>query len=150
MTKASKDKTVSESAQGRMSVAHLQRVQQRYVDNILKTFEEHRDELSVEEARLAEKCIRGEHRIQVILRDIETLKNQVTQAQARIRSMELTLESEQGRINGFVELLVDGMPPEGDLSPQPPEDPPPDIADPPPVNRKQRRARAKTKAKAKS
>ena len=123
---------------------------QAYVDSVMKTFGEDPKKLSAAERQLAEKCAAGSNRIASMTQTADTLKRQISQAQDRLRQIELEMESQQGRINGLVEILVETkFGGNGAESPEPegPKEP---------ANRKQRRAEqakakaaAKTKAKAK-
>lgn len=122
---------------------------QAYVDSVMKTFSENPEKLSAAERQLAEKCATGSNRIASLTQAADTMRRQIEQAQNRLKQIEMGMEGEQGRINGFVELLVEakfGGNGAEKSSPEPEE----------PVNRKQRRAEqakakaaAKTKAKAK-
>ena len=38
--------------------------------------------------------------------DIQQMHNQITQAEARLRSLELQLQESQGRANGYTDLLI--------------------------------------------
>lgn len=128
----------------------LQQAQQRYVDHVMEKFNNNEAEkLSTEERTLAEKCIKAEHRVKKILKDLETLRSQIAQGEARVRSMERALEGEQGRIDGFVEVLLEYMPDDfGPQGPGPNRPPPAEL--PPPANRKQKRAAASKARKSKS
>jgi hypothetical protein len=85
-----------------------QQQRQAYLDSVMKTFADAPDKLSASERQLAEKCARGDQRVGALFNEISNLKNQIENSQARLRNLELTVEREQGAVNGFVELLVEG------------------------------------------
>lgn len=117
---------------------------QAYVDSVMKSFRDEPEKLSAQERQLAEKCAAGSSRIAAMTQNADTLRRQIDQGQERLKQVELGMEGEQGRINGFVELLVEAkFGGNGAESPKP-------EAQEKPVNRKQRRAeQAKAKANAK-
>lgn len=78
-----------------------------YVNHVLKTLENDPKSLDKHEKRLGSKYRECMTRMQKISKDISDMRNQIEQAQTRLKSMELSLEQEQGRSNGFIEYLVD-------------------------------------------
>lgn len=84
-----------------------QQQRQAYVDSVMRSFAEDPQKLEPFERQLAEKCARGDQRIGALLDDISKTKTQLEQMQNRLRNLELSVEREQGAVNGFVELLVE-------------------------------------------
>lgn len=84
-----------------------QQQRQAYLDSVMKTFADAPDKLNALERQLAEKCARGDQRVGALLNQISTQKDQIEQGQNRLRQLEMTVEREQGAVNGFIELLVE-------------------------------------------
>jgi len=100
-----------------------------YIRAVMNTLEKHPDQLDRRTARLAIKYKETTNRLKRCFDDLNGLKNQVEQAQARIRSLELQSENIQGSANTLVEELLEerdaaespGPPPPELLKKRPPE-----------------------------
>jgi len=65
--------------------------------------------------------------------DIQQMRNQIMQADARLRSLELQLQESQGRANGYTDLLITSefdkaVPPEKKPEPQKKKTPKPEVS----------------------
>ena len=122
---------------------------QKYLDQAMKVLEENPESLDKNERRMLLKVKKGSEAAQKADKDIGELKNQVTQAQARIKSLELVTENQQGYVNAYIEQLVEmkfDYEEELPSTPEPPKEP---EEDPSNGNRKSRRASKATKSKTK-
>lgn len=115
-----------------------------YAKKVFALLDSEPDKLSDQELSLASKFKTSEDKLFAVRSDIDTIRQQVRQGEARLRSLELQAENEQGRCNGILDVMVDlkfGGVETG-------EEIPPDAAPPvskangkrPPVNRKEKRA----------
>ena len=122
------------------------KIVQKYIDDAMKRLDENPDSLEKFERRLLSKIRKSSVSAQQSFKDLQDLRNQITQAEARLRSVELQAESYQGQVSAYIDEIVSLK---FDLDePLPPPAPTPDPAGngaPKAVNRKQRRA-AKSKA----
>jgi hypothetical protein len=79
---------------------------QRYAQDVLHKLEKSPEALSSHEKRLAVKYREAANQSSQLNKDIEQLRNQIRQAEARLRSMELQLADSQGKANGLIDFLV--------------------------------------------
>jgi len=113
-----------------------QRVQ-AYIQGVLKAAENDPKSLSKEEMRVAGKYRIESQRLQQVQQDISQMRDQIHQAEARLRSLELQAADVQGRATGLLDYLAsakfeeEAAPP--DMMP-PPGAPP--LTEPQPEKRK--------------
>ena len=79
---------------------------QKYIDASMKKLEENPASLEVYERRLLGKIKKASQAAQEALRGAQDLKNQIAQAEARMRTLELQTESHQGSVNAYVDEIV--------------------------------------------
>lgn len=115
---------------------------QRYIDGAMRRFDESPDSLEPYERRLLSKIRKASSAAQQSIKDAQDLRNQITQAEARLRSVELQAEGHQGAVNAYIDEVVtqkfgieDAMPPSA-----PSGGPPPDTGSKTPMNRHEKRA----------
>jgi len=89
-----------------------QKKAQQYIDEVIKALAENPASLTDEEKRLGHKCVQGEQHIRKLVSTMDEIKKQMEQGQAQLASLKTQLENAQGRVNGFVELLVEAKFPE--------------------------------------
>jgi dsDNA-specific endonuclease/ATPase MutS2 len=127
---------------------------QEYIDHGMKMLNENPASLEPHEKRLFTKLSKFSQTTQQAMKDAQDLKNQIEQAQARLRSVELQAENSQGSVNAYVDELVAakfGIEDPSQVAPPPQVAPTPPKGNGAPVNRKQKRtARSKKKANTKS
>jgi hypothetical protein len=82
-------------------------VTKAYLDRAIKTFKSDRSNLSSREQRFLTKYYESLGKADRARQDIVNLKNQVTQAEAQIRSLELQAESAQGKALGLLEMMAE-------------------------------------------
>ena len=128
-----------------------QKAAEEYANGVMKRLESSPDSLGKHEKRLAMKYQQGKQIMQGLAQEISNVKGRIESDQARLRSLELQIESEQGKCNGFIDYLIDlkfvteeTMPPKGDG-----KEVSPPSGNGKPVNRKQRRTEASSKSKQK-
>jgi hypothetical protein len=127
--------------------AQQQQQAQQYVDSVMKAFQEKPSSLSAQERQLAEKCIRGDQRARILSRQAAELRDRISTTQEQLRQTELTIEREQGTVNGMIELLVESKFGGNGAVPGQPGG---NGAEDKPANRKQRRAKAAAEKKTKA
>lgn len=79
---------------------------QAYLADGMKKLAESPSSLSKTEKRLLTKLKKTSDAAQQVLKDIQNMKGQISQAEARLRSLELQSENHQGAANAFVDELV--------------------------------------------
>jgi polyhydroxyalkanoate synthesis regulator phasin len=79
---------------------------QAYVTEGLKKLAEAPDSLEKNEKRLFGKLKKVSDAAQQAVKDIQGLKGQITQAEARLKSLELQAENYQGAATAYVDELV--------------------------------------------
>lgn len=79
---------------------------QKYIDGAMKRLEEKPETLEPYERRLLGKIKKASQGAQQAMKDVGDLKNQVAQAEARIRSLELQSENLQGSVNAYIDEIV--------------------------------------------
>lgn len=120
---------------------------QKYIDGAMKRLDENPESLEPYERRLLAKIRMSSGAAQQAQKDIQDLKNQITQAEARLRSVELQAEGHQGAVSAYIDEVVslkfnleDPTIPKAPVVPS---------AGDAPVNRHEKRAaKSKTKGKA--
>lgn len=115
---------------------------QKYIDGSMKRLDEKPDSLEPYERRLLAKIRKSSGAAQQAMKDAQDLQNQITQAQARLRSVELQAESFQGSVNAYIDEVVSLKfnleEPVSEPAPKAPESPPTNGKTP--VNRHEKRA----------
>lgn len=79
---------------------------QKYIDGAMKRLDESPGSLEPYERRLLGKIKKASQGAQQSMKDVGDLKNQVAQAEARIRSLELQAENLQGSVNAYIDEIV--------------------------------------------
>jgi len=79
---------------------------QKYLDGALKKLEENPQSLEPFERRLLAKIKKASQSAQQAAKDTLDLKNQIAQAEARLRSLELQAENHQGAVNAYIDEIV--------------------------------------------
>lgn len=142
-----------------------QETAQAYVQSTLKKMEASPDALTEPERRLCRKYLKYRSIALQLQQDVQTLRNQIEQAEANIRSKELQVADNTGKASMAMEMMISMKFEEekeadadfqqavrdskkgGSSAPAfPPQAAAPPTLPPEPVNRKQRRA-AKAKSK---
>lgn len=77
-----------------------------YIKRILAASKDSPDSLTKHERRLADKYNASQDRVGKLRNDMQTMQNQIQQGEARLRSMELQVQSEGGKANGLLEALL--------------------------------------------
>jgi chromosome segregation ATPase len=115
---------------------------QKYIDGAMKRLDEKPDSLEPYERRLLTKIRKSSGAAQQSMKDVQDLKNQITQAEARLRSVELQAESYQGSVNAYIDEVVslkfNVEEPLPEATAKPPETPPTNGKAP--INRHEKRA----------
>lgn len=79
---------------------------QKYIDSSMRKLEESPDSLEPYERRLLSKIRKASQAAQEAIKSAQDMKNQIAQAEARMRQLELQVESHQGSVNAYVDELV--------------------------------------------
>jgi hypothetical protein len=77
-----------------------------YLRDLLQSFETKRDELDPHTRRLIIKYKEAQAKGEQLTRDIDQMKNQIKQAEARTRTLELQAADTLGKAAGYLEFLV--------------------------------------------
>lgn len=78
----------------------------KYIDSAMKKLEENPKSLEPYERRLLSKIRKSSQAAQQAAKDCLDLRNQIAQAEARMRSLELQTENHQGSVNAYIEEIV--------------------------------------------
>jgi len=84
-----------------------QKKKQDYLSNVLKLVESSPDKLSPHEKRLGTKLAEARAGVDKVANEIQTLRNQLQQGEARLRSLELQFENGLGKTTGIAEAILD-------------------------------------------
>lgn len=79
---------------------------QKYIDGAMRKLEEDPASLEPFERRLLSKIKKASQGAQEAMKGAQDMKNQIAQAEARMRALELQTESHQGSVNAYVDELV--------------------------------------------
>jgi len=82
------------------------KVAEAFLKDLLKMFDESPASLNDVQRRIAGKYRESFTTIGNLVKDAEQLQNQIKQASARVRSLDLQIADAQGKAQGFLELLV--------------------------------------------
>jgi len=77
-----------------------------YLRELMQKFEQEKDSLDPYVRRLILKYKEAQGRGDKVLQDLDQLRNQIKQAEARVRSLELQAADIQGKATGFLDVLV--------------------------------------------
>lgn len=91
------------------------RMAESYIKDLLQKFEANPTLVSETDRKILTKYKDAASRAEKIGKDMEQLQNQIKQAEARVRSMELQIAETQGRAAGCLEMIV-AMQFEGDAA----------------------------------
>ncbi len=83
-----------------------QRQAQKYIQEVMTSLENDPSSLTGTERKFGSKYAEVSQRVRQIETDLTQLREQVRQAEARIRSLELQHQAENGRAAAFLESLV--------------------------------------------
>jgi chromosome segregation ATPase len=103
---AKKAKTCYHKGRPSMNPQSQQQQAQKYVQGVLSALENDPGSLSGTERRFGSKYAEVHGRVRQIEGDLTQLREQVRQAEARIKSLELQHQAESGRAGAFLESLV--------------------------------------------
>ena len=78
---------------------------QQYIQSVLNNLKSSPDKLNKEEIRLATKYQAEITKTNQIYSDIKSFQDQIRQADARLRSLELQLADTQGKANAYLDYL---------------------------------------------
>jgi len=104
-----------------------------YLKSLMKRFEDNPDELNPVERRIIMKIRKSQQQLGQLSQDISQFRDQIKQGEARLRSLELQAKSEEGKIQGWVEFIVDEKFEPLDLT-RPPASPNEEPMRPPPAD----------------
>jgi len=79
---------------------------QAYLSDSIKKLTEDPDSLEKNERRLLGKLKKESDAAQQSIKDVQALRNQITQAEARLRSLQLQIENHQGAANAYADELL--------------------------------------------
>lgn len=79
---------------------------QKYLDSSLRKLEEDPSSLEPFERRLLGKIKKAAQAVQEATKGAQDLKSQISQAETRMRSLELQAESHQGSVNAYIDEVV--------------------------------------------
>jgi chromosome segregation ATPase len=79
---------------------------QTYVNESIKKLTDDPDSLEKNERRLLGKLKKSSDAAQQSVKDVQALRNQITQAEARLRSLQLQIENYQGAANAYADELM--------------------------------------------
>lgn len=77
-----------------------------YIDQLQKDVEENPESLEKMELNLARRMLTLKAKADSSAKQVDTLRNQINQAEARIRSLSLQAQNYIGQSNGFAESLI--------------------------------------------
>lgn len=118
-----------------------------YLKSVLQKMKEDPASLSSTENRLAGKYVHHSESTNSIAQDISQMRNQIQQAEARLRSLELQVERESGKAQNCVEILIEMKFEESKAPPAPPrlrKDPLESVLPASTTKKKQTRAKARS------
>lgn len=96
-----------------------------YLRQLMKMSEDNPERLSPTERRIAGKIRLSQQRSTSINQDLSQLRDQITQGEARVRSLELQAKSEEGKIQALLDFVVEEkFEPEEAMQNLPPPSPP--------------------------
>jgi uncharacterized coiled-coil DUF342 family protein len=84
-----------------------QKKKQDYLNNVLTLVESSPDKLNPNEKRLGTKLAEARAAVDKVANEIQTLRNQLQQGEARLRSLELQFENGLGKTTGIAEVLLE-------------------------------------------
>jgi dsDNA-specific endonuclease/ATPase MutS2 len=79
---------------------------QRYIDSAMRKLDESPESLESYERRLLGKIKKASQAAQEAVKGAQDMKNQIAQAEARMRSLELQAENHQGSVNAYIDEIV--------------------------------------------
>jgi len=82
------------------------RMADKYIKSVMKRMEDDPSSLSLHERRLIEKYSLHKQKAAQHQRDLDSINSQITQAQARAKSLELQLQSEAAKTDNCMEILL--------------------------------------------
>lgn len=82
------------------------RMADKYLKSVMKKMEDDPASLSLPEKRLVEKHSIHKQKAAQIQRDLDSINSQITQAQARAKSLELQLQGEAAKADNCMEILL--------------------------------------------
>jgi chromosome segregation ATPase len=77
-----------------------------YLRELMQKFEKEKDSLEPYVRRLLLKYKDAQVKGEKVMQDLDQLKSQIKQAEARVRSLELQAADIQGKVTGFLDILV--------------------------------------------
>ena len=77
-----------------------------YLKDVMESYDSQKDSLDPIERRLVGKYREAQSTADRVIQDLNQLRAQVKQAEARIRSLELQAADSQGKANGYLDFLV--------------------------------------------
>lgn len=89
-----------------MDQQELQQAKEAYVEEFIRKVDKAPADLSKHELRIGTRFKEARGKADQIGKDITQIKEQITQAEARVRSMELQVQQEVGKANGFLEAIL--------------------------------------------
>jgi chromosome segregation ATPase len=84
----------------------IQKKKEAYVEDFIRKVDKAPEELSKHELRIGTRFRSARENADKIGKDITQIKEQITQGEARLRSMELQVQQEVGKANGFLEAIL--------------------------------------------
>jgi hypothetical protein len=82
------------------------RMADKYIKSVVKRMEDDPASLSLPEKRLIERHSAHKQKAAQIQRDLDSINSQITQAQARAKSLELQLQGEAAKADNCMEILL--------------------------------------------